>query len=246
MGLERVWRLMGWGYDYYSKPSVSAQIAKAQKQLNKLRRKNPDIQPVVIEGRKIAKTWWGIAWCKNLERYADYANRIGRGSSYVKNGFVLDLKITEGKISALVSGSNIYTVEIEIDRLPEKKWKKIAEHCSQRIDSIAALAEGRFPAEFQEVFMKQGEGLFPSPKEIHMDCSCPDWATMCKHVAAVLYAVGARLDVEPLLFFTLRGIDPSELIKKSVDEKMKSLLQNAKKKSKRVIEEKDIGRIFGV
>jgi uncharacterized Zn finger protein len=237
---------MSWGYDYYKKPSVAQQRAKAQKQLAKLRKTKPDISPVTIEGNKIAKTWWGTAWCKNLERYADFSNRIGRGRSYIKNGFVFDLNISEGLITALISGSSVYTVTIKIDKLPAKKWKPIADSCAKRIDSLAALAEGKFPEEFGEIFMRQGDGLFPSPKEIHMDCSCPDWATMCKHVAAALYAVGARLDTDPLLFFSLRGIDPSELIKKSVDEKMKSLLANAGKKSGRIIADKDIGRIFGI
>jgi uncharacterized Zn finger protein len=237
---------MSWGYDYYSKPSVSEQRRKAEKQLAKLRKKDPEIQPVVIEGTKIAKTWWGVSWCKNLERYADYENRIGRGRSYVKNGFVLDLRITEGLISAQVSGSSIYKIIVKIDKLSDKKWEKVAEQCAKRIDSIAALVEGKFPEAFGEIFMKQGDGLFPSPKEIHMDCSCPDWATMCKHISAALYGVGAKLDADPLLFFVLRGIDPSELIKKSVDEKMKSLLVNAEKKSKRMIPDKDVGRIFGI
>ena len=204
------------------------------------------MEPIFIEGRKISKTWCGVSWCKNLERYADYENRIGRGRSYVKNGFVLDLKIAEGRVTALVSGSGIYEAVIKIDKLNVKKWKNIAAACAKRIDSIAALAEGKFPEELAEIFMRQGEGLFPTPKEIHMNCSCPDSARMCKHVAAALYAVGAKLDADPLLFFTLRGIDPGELIKKSVDEKMKSLLSNAGKKSVRVIADADVGRIFGI
>ncbi len=237
---------MSWGYGYYSTPSVAQQKKQAEKRLAKIRKSRPDIQPVQIEGQKIAKTWWGVSWCQNLERYADYSNRIGRGRSYVRNGFVLDLRITAGKVSALVSGSSIYDVEIKIDRLPAKKWNAIAALCAKRVDSLAALAQGNFPEEFAEIFMRQGDGLFPSPKEIHMDCNCPDWADMCKHIAAALYAVGAKLDTDPLLFFTLRGIDPVELIKKSVDEKMKSLLENAKKKSNRTIDESDVARIFGV
>jgi len=237
---------VSWGYGYYSTPSVGEQKRQAEKRLAKLRKKDPEIQPIAIEGNKIANTWWGMAWCKNLERYADYENRIGRGRSYVKNGLVLDLRIFEGVIHAQVSGSGVYKIRIKIDKLPEKKWKLIARQCANRIDSLAALAEGKFPEEFGESFMQQGSGLFPSPKEIHMDCDCPDWANMCKHIAAALYGVGAKLDTDPLLFFTLRSIDPASLIKKSVDEKMKNLLKNAKKKSKRVIDEKDVGRIFGV
>ncbi|MCL2088407.1 MAG: hypothetical protein FWH14_02880 [Oscillospiraceae bacterium] len=235
---------MGW--EYYRTPSVGERKRQAEKRLTKLRKKDPDIQPIAIEGTKITKTWWGMSWCKNLERYADYENRIGRGRSYVKNGLVLDLRISQGVIAAQVSGSSVYKITIKIDKLPEQKWKGIAEQCANRIDSLAALAEGKFPEEFGETFMQQGSGLFPSPKEIHMDCDCPDWADMCKHIAAALYGVAAKLDTDPLLFFTLRGIDPALLIKKSVDEKMKNLLKNAKKKSKRVIDEKDVGRIFGV
>ena len=237
---------MGWGYGYYRTPSVAEQKGKAAKRLATLRKKDPGIQPVIIEGTKIANTWWGAAWCNNLERYADYANRIGRGRSYVKNGLVLDLRIAEGEVRAQVSGSSLYTVTIKIDKLPQIKWKKIAEQCANHIDSMAALAEGEFPGEFKEAFLKQGDGLFPSPKEIHLGCSCPDWASMCKHVAAALYGVGTKLDTDPLLFFTLRGINPAELVKKSVDEKMKLLLANANKRSKRVIAAKDVGRIFGV
>ncbi len=237
---------MDWGYGYYKKPSVAEQRREAEKRLEKLRKKQPDMDPLRIEGTKIAKTWWGISWCKNLERYADYENRIGRGRSYVKNGLVLDLRIIEGKISALVSGSSLYKIEITIDKLPAKKWNAVVSRCAKRIDSIAALAEGKFPEEFAEIFMQQGDGLFPSPKEIRMNCDCPDWAGMCKHIAAALYGVGAKLDTEPLLFFTLRGIDPAELIKKSVDEKMKKLLENANEKSKRVIDDKDAARIFGL
>jgi uncharacterized Zn finger protein len=235
---------MGWGYDFYKKPTVASQIQSAEKQLAKLRKTDPGIQPISISGYKIAKTWWGVAWCNNLERYADYSNRIGRGRSYVRNGFVLDLRIAEGTVTALVSGTSVYKITVMIDKLPDKKWKKIADQCAKRIDSVAALAEGKFPEELGDIFMKSEDGLFPSPKEIHMSCSCPDWATMCKHVAAVLYGVGAKLDADPLLFFTLRGIDPSELIKKSVDEKLRSLLSNAKKRSKRTISEKDAERIF--
>jgi uncharacterized Zn finger protein len=235
-----------WGYGYYSVPSVGQRRAQAEKRLAKLRKKNPGIQPILIEGKKIAKTWWGVSWCANLERYADYENRIGRGRSYVKNGLVLDLKISESKISAMVSGSDVYNVTVKIDKLPAEKWKSIAELCAKRVDSLAALAEGKFPEEFAGAFMKQGDGLFPALGEIHMDCDCPDWASMCKHVAAALYGVGAKLDAEPLLFFTLRGIDPSELIKKSVDEKMKSLLANAGKTSGRIISDEDAARIFRV
>jgi uncharacterized Zn finger protein len=237
---------MGWGYEYYKKPSVASQQRQAEKRRKQLEKKLGALQPIVIEGNKIAKTWWGLAWNKNLESYADFESRIGRGRSYCRNGLILDLRITEGEIAARVSGNSLYTVNIRIDKLPDKHWDKICAACAKRVENIGALVEGKFPQELADVFMKQGEGLFPTPREIHMGCSCPDWAGMCKHVAAALYGVGARLDSDPLLFFKLRGVDPSALIKKSVEEKMQNLLANAGKKSTRVIEDDAVARIFGV
>ncbi|MDR1916349.1 MAG: SWIM zinc finger family protein [Synergistaceae bacterium] len=235
-----------WGYRDY-KP-VSERRAEARVQLEKLKKKTPGISPVIITGSKIASTWWGVAWNKNLESYADYANRIGRGRSYVKNGMVLDLQISPGRISALVQGSRKtpYKVHIQIDKLSESRWNAIVGQIGRRFSGAAELAEGKFPEEMSQIFLKQGEGLFPSPKEIHLDCSCPDWAYMCKHIAAALYAVSARLDLDPLLFFVLRGIDFSDLLKKSVEEKISNLLKNADKKSRRVIDDADIAGLFGV
>ena len=236
---------MRWGY-YVPQPTIDELRQSSEKKITKLRKKNPDISPVIIDGNKLSTTWWGIAWNKNLERYADYANRIGRGKKYVKGGAVLDLKIGDGIITALVNGSHIYEVTIRIDRLAGAKWTRISAKCSHGIANISELAEGKFPKGLAEIFTEKGAGLFPAPKEIHMDCSCPDWAGMCKHIAAVLYGVGRRLDDDPLLFFKLRGIDASELIRKSVDEKMKNLLKNANKKSKRQIDNAYIERLFGV
>jgi uncharacterized Zn finger protein len=233
-------------WDYGEYVPVAQKRAKARKLVEKLKKQDPGLSPVVIEGSKIANTWWGKAWCDNLISYRDYANRLPRGSAYVKNGFVVDLRIESGLITARVSGSSLYEVEIRIDKLDDKKWAKICAKASRSIDSVAELAEGNFPRELADVFMKKGEGLFPSPKEIHMSCDCPDWAGMCKHIAAAMYGVGRRLDDDPALFFKLRGIDPSELIKKSADEKIANLLKNSGKKSKRVIGDEEAGRLFGL
>ena len=233
-----------WHYKEYV--PVSEMKAKAAKQLEKMKKKDKNLSPVVIEGRKIAKTWWGASWCKNLESYADYSNRIGRGSAYVKNGYVADLKIEEGLVTGKVIGSKVYTVKIKIDLLNEKNKQDIIKATGRKIDSVSDLIEGKFPEGMGDLFLTQKKGLFPSPREIHLDCSCPDWADMCKHVAAVLYGVGARLDQDPLLFFKLRGIDTSSFIKASLDEKVSSLMKNAGKKTKRVIKDADISEIFGV
>jgi uncharacterized Zn finger protein len=223
---------------------VAKRRADARKKIAALE-KTAKLSPVVLTGRKIATTWWGAAWCANLERYADYENRIGRGRSYVRNGQVIDLTIADGEVTAMVMGSELYHVRIGIDGLSKTNWRKVVESVGRRIGSLAELVEGKFPEELRELFMRQGEGLFPSPREIHLDCDCPDYAVMCKHVAAALYGVGARLDTDPLLFFKLRSIPFEDLLKKSVDEKMKNLLKNAGKKTDRVLKG-DITRIFGL
>ena len=232
-------------WEYYSyKPRAPKNPAA---QLAKLRKKNPNIKPVIIDG-KLAKTWWAQSWNRNLEGYADYSNRIGRGKSYVRSGAVLDLSISSGSVSALVQGSRTkpYDVNIRIDPLPKGKWNAITARCSHKIASLQELASGKFPQEFMELFTNRGDGLFPSPKEIHFDCSCPDWASMCKHVAAVLYGIGARFDEEPTLFFLLRDIEFTELLKKSVEEKMTSMLKNAGKPTTRTMNGVDTYELFGV
>jgi uncharacterized Zn finger protein len=233
-------------YGYSEYVPVSERKKQAEKKKAKLLKKNPNLSPVTIEGRKIAVNWWGIAWNKNLESYADFSNRIGRGSAYLKNGFVVDLQIEPGLITALVQGSSLYNVKIKIDSLSKRKWDAIIKKCGHKISGVESLIKGEFPKELADIFLVQKEGIFPSPKEIHMDCDCPDWADCCKHIAAVLYGVGVRLDTDPLLFFKLRNVNFEELLKKSVDEKMQNLLKNAKKKSKRVIKNADINEIFGI
>lgn len=236
---------------YYGFPeyiSVAEKREKADKALAKLKKKDPTIEPVIIEGRTLAKNWWGKAWNKNLESYADYDNRIGRGKSYVRNHAVLNLKIIKGKVEALVqgSGSRPYAVAIGIDALSGEKWKEVTALCKHRIDSLEQLIKGEFPQDLEVLFTAKKYGLFPAPKEIHFDCSCPDWASMCKHVAAVLYGIGARLDVNPMLFFELRALDGRELIRKSMEQKLASMMKNAGQKSRREIPEQDIANIFGL
>ena len=235
-------------YGFPEYVSVVEKKAKAARALDKLIKKNPDIEPVIIEGRTLVKTWWGKAWNQNLESYADYSNRISRGRSYVRNNAVLDLKISKGIVMAMVQGSRAkpYVVKIQIDTLSSQKWDHVTELCNHRIDSLEQLVEGKFPKELDVLFTDKKYGLFPAPKEIHFTCNCPDWAIMCKHVAAVLYGIGTRLDAFPMLFFELRDIDGQELVKKSMERKLKNMLKNAGKKSKREIAAEDVLDIFGL
>ena len=235
-------------WDYPRYVSVGEKRAKAEKKLKQLRKKNPDIQPIVIEGGTIAKTWWGKSWSSNLERYADYSNRIGRGRSYVRHGAVLDLQISSGMVKSLVQGSRAkpYEVIIKIKGITKNIWKNMKAACAGKLDSLPELLAGKFPKALGEIFTARGQGLFPSPQEIQFDCSCPDYAYMCKHVAATLYGIGARLDEAPSLFFLLRQVEIDDLIQQTLKDQSYRLLKKAEKTSDRMIAEADLSGVFGI
>ena len=201
-----------------------------------------DVSPVEITGRKIATTFWGAAWCKNLEAYSDYSNRLPRGRSYVRSGSVIDLQIQTGRILALVSGTELYAVKIAIKPLAKKRWTDIKGQCAGQIASLVELLQGSLSKGVMEIVARKDEGLFPKPREISFDCSCPDRATMCKHVAATLYGVGARLDHRPELLFTLRGLDPTEMVEAAIDQP-KAV---GKTSQGRILKTDELSSVFGV
>ena len=202
---------MSW-YSFRPYVSVAERRRKAEQAAKKMSKGGRALAPVNLTGKTIASTFWGKSWCANLESYSDYENRLPRGRSYVRNGSVIDLQLNAGKVSALVQGSDLYKIEIEISALPEKAWDAFTNRCVGKVTNLLDLLQGRLSPEILQEISTPGTGLFPAPKEIKLSCSCPDWADMCKHVAAVLYGVGARLDTQPELFFTLRGVDAQELI----------------------------------
>ncbi len=234
---------MGW-YSWRPYVPVAVRRARALKKVEKLRKKGLDIQPVEIEGRKIARTFWGEGWCDHLESFSDYENRLPRGRTYVRNGSVCHLEITEGTIKAMVSGSELYNVNVSIKKLPRKKWKDVKGRCAGQIGSLLELLLGRLSKSVMSVVTDRNKGLFPLPREISLNCSCPDWAIMCKHVAAVLYGVGARLDEKPELLFLLRGVDHEELI--SVDTDAVTAATDGKRGGRRRIAEGNLKDVFGI
>jgi uncharacterized Zn finger protein len=191
---------------------VAARRRRAERKAAKLKKNGRPITPVTIEGRTIAASFWGKSWCTNLERYSDYASRLPRGRTYVRNGSVIDLQIANGEVTALVAGSELYTIKITIAPVKGGAWKAICRDCSGSVSSLVELLQGSLSRSVMDRVCREGDGLFPSPKDIELSCSCPDWASMCKHVAAALYGVGARLDSEPELLFVLRGVDQNELL----------------------------------
>jgi len=223
--------------------SVGARRAQAARELMKLRKKGRKISPVMVEGRTIARTFWGEAWCDNLERYSDFANRLPRGRTYVRNGSVVDLQVEPGRVTALVSGSTMYDVKVTVGPVTRAGWSAICKDCSGAIDSLVELLQGRFSNGVMTRLCAEKTGLFPSPKDILFSCSCPDWASMCKHVAAVLYGIGARLDHQPELLFTLRKVDSQDLIAKAGSDLSKKHKGPAAAK---VLASDDLSAMFGI
>jgi uncharacterized Zn finger protein len=206
---------LAYGYYYGGFPeyvSVAERRERAARRLAQLRKKGNDPAPIRIEGRAIATTFWGKAWCDSLESHADFASRLPRGRSYVRNGSVIDLKIGEGEVRALVSGSDLYEVAVRIEPLAPARWKAVRRECSGQIGTVVELLAGKLSGAVMELLCHGQKGIFPATREISMTCSCPDGAWLCKHLAAVLYGVGARLDHAPELLFTLRGVDGAELV----------------------------------
>jgi uncharacterized Zn finger protein len=242
---------MSWNrYDNYGyggfRPYVSvadrlAKGAKRAKQMAKKQGREP--APVKITARNMADTYWGKAWCQNLERYSDYANRLPRGRTYARNGSVVDLQIKQGKIEAIVAGSEVYTITITIDTLSKPTWTRIKKECSESITSLLDLMQGRFDEGVMQRLAHPTEGLFPHPKEIKKRCSCPDSAGLCKHLAAVLYCVGNRLDTAPEMLFTLRNVDHLELVSQAMAE---GNLDSTLDASDGALAGSDLSEMFGI
>ncbi|MGI9334482.1 MAG: hypothetical protein ACR2RL_15140 [Gammaproteobacteria bacterium] len=199
-------------YDWKPYVPAAARRANAKRIMASRRKRGLPVEPVEVKGRIIARSFWGGAWCDHLHKFSDYANRMPRGATYVRNGSVCHLAIESGEVNALVMGSELYEVRIRVKPLAAKRWRDVKQRCAGSIGSLLELLEGRLSDHVMACVTDPRDGLFPLPEEIRLECSCPDWATMCKHLAAALYGVGARLDHQPELLFTLRGVDQRELV----------------------------------
>lgn len=230
-------------YEWHAYVPVAEKRRQAERKLAKLKKQGRSVAPVRIEGRTITKSFWGKSWCVNLERYSDYENRLPRGRTYVRNGSVIDLQIAKGEISAMVAGSELYQIKIAIAPVPRARWKSICRDCAGTVDSLVELLQGRLAKGVMDRVCREGDGLFPSPTEIKLSCSCPDWADMCKHVAAALYGVGARLDEKPQLLFVLRDVDENEMLASAGQAPP---LKMAAPGTAKVLDESDVAALFGL
>ena len=240
----------GYGYGSYFHSTTGAEVsALARKTIERAAKKGIEYHQIFpVNQRTVAATWWGKSWCDNLQRYSDFSNRLPRGRKYLNAGGVLKLEISEGQADAVVQGSGTepYRIRIQVDPLNKRRTKEIEEACSNGIKTMDDLLKGRFPDELKHLFFAP-DGLFPRPGEIHFSCSCPDYASMCKHVAAAMYAVGIILDQNPSRFFLLRGIQADKLIAGALDNRVDRMLKNARKKSSRTIgDEEEVAARFGL
>lgn len=232
-------------YGYRPYVPVARRRARAHREMGKLRKKGVAVQPVEIDGRTIARTFWGKAWCDHLESFSDFANRLPRGRTYVRNGSVCHLAISPGKVEAIVSGSELYKLKVRIDPLPKGTWRGICARCAGKIGSLLGLLAGKLSDDVLSVVTDRRKGLFPLPGEIHFRCNCPDWALMCKHVAAVMYGVGHRLDTRPELLFALRRVDHQELI--STEGSVEAVVKGRGSASgRKTLRADQIGDVFGI
>jgi uncharacterized Zn finger protein len=234
---------MSWDGGWAPYVTVAERRRRAVLAMAKLTKKGHSVAPVVIDGRAIASTFWGKAWCENLESYRDFENRLPRGRTYVRNGSVLDLRIAPREVTAMVSGSSIYRISVSIDTVAKPHWRSICKDCAGGIDSLVELLQGRLSQGVMERICRQGLGLFPGPKEIRFKCSCPDYAFMCKHVAAVLYGIGARLDQQPELLFRLRAVDEKDMLV-GIDNSLP--MTKSGPAAGKVLEADDLSAMFGL
>lgn len=236
---------MSWGY-YNDYVPVAKRRKKVLQKIEKLKKAGEAIQPIgpLASRGLIAKSFWGKGWCKHLEKFSDYENRLPRGRSYVRNGAVYHLAIDPKCVTALVSGSSPYELSIHIEALDPKKWEAIKISCKGKIGSLIELLQGKISDEIMTVVTDKENGLFPHPHEIRFNCNCPDWADMCKHVAAAMYSIGVRLDDEPELLFKLRGVNHEELI--TVDSAIDNLTGGPRSRRRRTLNTESVENVFGI
>jgi uncharacterized Zn finger protein len=233
---------MGWYSRFPEYVSVAERKEKIAKKAEKLKKKKIDLNPVVVQGRALTKTFWGKAWCDNIESYKDFEYRLDRGRAYVRHGAVIDLKIKTGEVQALFCGTRMYTVKISIKPTLKKVWKALVKECSGKINSLIELLQGNFSQNVMQIITHPEKGLFPKPSEITFDCTCPDHAMMCKHVSAVLYGIGIRFDNSPDYLFVLRDLDHTELFAHAVNDI--SFVSGASSGSLAI--DGDLSELFGV
>jgi uncharacterized Zn finger protein len=182
----------------------------------------PKSSPIHVEGGMktrsewgaIGETWWSKRWVDVLESFG-MGTRLIRGRSYARQGQVLSIEIMAGQVKAQVQGSSPqpYKVKIQLKPLSDEDWDEVTDVMAEQALFAAKLLAGEMPRNIEEAFAEVSLTLFPaSEADLRTNCSCPDWANPCKHIAAVYYILAERFDQDPFLIFKLRGRAKEEII----------------------------------
>ncbi len=195
---------------------------------------------------QFSRTWWGQRFIEALEKFTDPA-RLGRGRSYASNGRILEYKLDNGTVTARVRGSinpyfgvykePIYKTTIKIRAISSSDWKKAIRHIASRADLVTKLLMNEMPDTIEDAFSGLGLHLLPhSESDFETNCSCPDWANPCKHIAGVYYLLASALDRDPFLMFELRGLSRDELHAELVRSPLGQILSSALKSEEEIPE----------
>lgn len=193
-----------WDDDRYVR--VAKRKESAAETAKRLEAEGEILTPAKAHGKAIANSFWGRSWCKAIEGWNDYESRLPAGRSLLKNGGVIDLRIEENLVTAKVVADRLYEVRIFFRKQDEERLAELKKHLTGKLTSLIDLIKGELSDEVITEICSEKYGLFPDYGELKTSCDCLDDAVMCRHAAAALYGIAPRLDDEPELFFTLRGI----------------------------------------
>ncbi len=175
-----------------------------------LERQGEILTPAVAHGKNIANQFWGRAWCHAIDEWQDCAYRLPGGRSLLKNGGVIDLKISRNSVIARVAADQVYDVQLHYRDADPYSVAELRSQCAGKLTGLLDFIQGKLSEEVMQYICNPVYGLFPEYGDFKISCTCLDDAVLCRHAAAALYAVATRLDDEPELFFTLRGIDAKD------------------------------------
>ena len=180
----------------------------------------------------IGETWWSKRWIGVLESF-DMGARLGRGRSYARRGQVISIDVQKGVVLSKVQGtrSKPYDIKIQLKPISEDDWEKVTDEMASKAIFAAKLLSSQMPTNIEDAFSKVKISLFPENEEdLKTDCSCPDWANPCKHIAAVYYLLAERFDEDPFLIFMLRGKTKEEIVDALRKRRVSSVLEGGGKK----------------
>jgi len=205
-----------WEYEYY-------EPAKPKKVKDGIR----------LESTKMGATWWSKKWISLLDSFG-WSNRLARGRRYARSGQVVNVTINPGVITAKVQGTRSipYDVVISIPPFTTSQWTKIFKELDAQAIYTAKLLASEMPSDIEDVFTRAQVSLFPqSKRDLTTECSCPDSANPCKHIAAVYYVIGEEFDRDPFLIFHLRGRSKEQILEALRHQRQETIPGEIKKES---------------